>query len=156
VSLVKRSIIVRSGEIAALSSMTLRNGTSTCPPGPLYLPNIENVRLESGESQVVGSVVEAKDGRALTGASVVFARGRTKVKIGEVTTDSQGRFKLVGLPEGSYNLRVVARGYSDFVVDLVPVKAGEETRIQRLEMRRCPSGRRCEQTKLNQAWVACQ
>ena len=92
----------------------------------------------------------------MAAASVVIAKGRTKAKNGEVKTDSQGRFTLTGLPEGSYSLRVSAAGYSDFVVDLFPVRSGEETRIQRLEMRKCRTGPRCKPTKYNQVWVACQ
>jgi carboxypeptidase family protein len=156
ISRVMLGIRVRSGAMVALSSMTLPNGPPTCSPGPSYLPKIENVRLESGDSQVVGSVIETKNGHPMSGASVVVVKGRTKVKNGQVKTDSQGRFKLVGLPEGSYNLRVFAPGYSDFVVDRAPVKSGEETRIQRLEMRACPVKGRCKPIKYNQVWVACQ
>ncbi len=156
VSLLRRGVRVRSGEMVALSSMTLQNGPPSCSPGPSYLPKIENARLESGDPQVVGSVIETTDGQALVAASVVVTKGRTKVKNAAVKTDSQGQFKLVGLPEGSYNLRVIAPGYADFVVDLVPVRPGEETRIQRLEMRRCPAGRRCKPIKYNEVWVACQ
>jgi hypothetical protein len=50
ISRVTLGIRVRSGEMVALSSMTLPNGPPTCSPGPSYLPRIENTRLESGES----------------------------------------------------------------------------------------------------------
>lgn len=63
---------------------------------------------------------------------------------------------LASLPEGTYKLRVSRLGYSDFLVDLVPVKSGEETRIQRLLMQRCRAGHRCKPIKYNQVAVACQ
>ena len=154
-SVLWRGVKVHPGEMLALSSTTLRYVPDACSPGPSYLPKIESARLESGNSQVVGSVIETNEAQALAGASVVVSGGRTKIKNEQVKTDSQGRFKLTGLPEGSYRLRVSAAGYSDFVADLVPVRPSEETRIQRLEMHKCRAGHRCKPTKYSQAWVAC-
>jgi|HubBroStandDraft_4_1064222.scaffolds.fasta_scaffold12945_2 hypothetical protein len=117
-----------------LGAFTLHYVSTLCAPPFSYLPEIENAHSESGVSQIVGSV-GTESGQPLTDA-VVVAKAPARIT-GHVKTDSQGRFILASLPEGTYKLRVSRLGYSDFLVDLVPVKSGEETRIQRLLMQRC-------------------
>lgn len=116
-----------------LGAFTLHYVSTLCAPPFSYLPEIENAHSESGVSQIVGSV-GTESGQPLTDA-VVVAKAPARIT-GHVKTDSQGRF-MSGESARGYKLRVSRLGYSDFLVDLVPVKSGEETRIQRLLMQRC-------------------
>jgi hypothetical protein len=150
-SILRLGLRVRPGEMLRLGAFTVRYVPTPCAPPFSYLPEIENTR--SGASQIDGSVGN-ESGQPLTDA-VVVAKAPARIT-GHVKTDSQGRFILESLPEGAYTLRVSLPGYSDFLVDLVPVKSGEETRIHRLLMQRCRAGCRRKPIKYNQVAVACQ
>jgi len=151
---VREGLRVPAGETLSLGSITLQYEPPSCGPGVSSLPKIEIGPLAGGETKVVGSVVKSDDPQPLARARVVVLRGKKIIE--RTKTDSQGTFSWEGLLTGSYSLRVFAFGYSDFIVDAVPIKPGQETRIESLEMRRCAKEARCAPTKYNVSLVLCQ
>lgn len=72
--------------------------------------------LSSVEAATVRGVVRDPDGRAVPGARVVFTGSRPGTV--EATTNGEGQFELAGLPDGRYDVRVLADGLT---ADPLPV-----------------------------------
>lgn len=110
-------------------------------------PAAPMVRIEqaAGQSTELAGTVEEPQQILLTGVRISLqAIGRRSRPI-ETQTDGNGLFLFRDLKPGSYRLRAVRPGYSDFIIDSIEVKAAHCTLIQDpLEMLRCPTGMRCE------------
>ena len=71
---------------------------------PLFVVHGAGGRIE-------GKIADPK-GAAIAGATVTATNQATKHDFSAVT-DAQGRYKIEGLPAGTYNLSVVASGFKD-------------------------------------------
>jgi hypothetical protein len=80
-SVLWRGVKVHPGEMLALSSTTLRYVPDACSPGPSYLPKIESARLESGNSQVVGSVIETNEAQAWQEPPLSYPEGERRLRM---------------------------------------------------------------------------
>jgi hypothetical protein len=137
------AIELAAGEVKELPVISMRNPRDTCkdtwrPPG------LENTRVSAGQSRLVGSILKDSNGNGVPGASVVLQRtDRTAAAI-EVKTGADGNFRMDAVPSGSYTLAISLAGYRVFLIELVTIKAGYETRIQSIKMRGCPRQGECK------------
>ncbi|HEX8650397.1 MAG TPA: carboxypeptidase regulatory-like domain-containing protein [Pyrinomonadaceae bacterium] len=90
------------------------------------------VALAAG-GQINGSVTDPQ-GAVVVGAAVTVVDPLTNQSF-KATTDQQGRYKIEGLPAGTYNLTVSARGFSDARREGIKVvEGGAQTVDLRLEV----------------------
>ncbi|MGD0297615.1 MAG: carboxypeptidase-like regulatory domain-containing protein [Bryobacteraceae bacterium] len=137
------AIELAAGEVKELPVIRMRNPRDTCKD-TWHPPGLENTRLSAGQSRLVGSVLKDGNGNRLREASLVLQRkDRTAAAI-EVKTGADGNFRMNALPPGSYTLAISHAGYRVFLIDVVPIKAGYETRIQSIQMRGCPRQGECK------------
>jgi hypothetical protein len=73
-------------------------------------------------SQITGTVTDPK-GAVVSGAAITVINPLTNQTF-TATTDPQGRYKVEGLPAGSYVLTVLAKGFSEFRRESIKVEEG--------------------------------
>jgi len=97
-------------------------------------PNVEDFALTPG-GVVFGQVVGRASGEPVAGAMVVAFGGQQNVPasvqlsgfgLDSVTSDSDGRFTMRGLPSGTVELRATARGYSTRQPTSIELGIGEQ------------------------------
>ncbi len=88
----------------------------------LALPAV--AQLQSGN--IYGTVVSGGDKSALPGVTVTLTGGSTQVQ----ATDSQGRFRFLGLSPGSYDLKVEIEGFTPLEQKGVSVNIGRNTSVE--------------------------
>ena len=76
----------------------------------------------------IGGVVSNPNKEVVPGASVTVKNTGTN-KEDSVTTDDQGRFKIVNLDPGTYNVTISASGFSAYTQEKVIVEVGQTTPI---------------------------
>jgi hypothetical protein len=82
---------------------------------------------------IEGKIVDPK-GSVIAGAVITVFNPATKQEF-PATTDPQGRYKVEGLPAGTYTIRVIARGFSEGRRDDVKVEDNSNLKIDiRLEI----------------------
>ena len=74
---------------------------------------------------IQGSVVEAESNAPIAGASIRITSADSSVVTGTYS-DTRGRFKLTGIPEGSYTVMVTSVGYQTTSMSNVDVNASME------------------------------
>ncbi len=103
----------------------IRRDTTGVVPGRVLDANTEqSTAVQRGTSSVVGRVL-APGGQPLAGARVRLRDARVTEAF--VTTDSGGRFRMSGLPAGTYPLEVIAIGFTPtrVSVDLRPARVAQ-------------------------------
>ncbi len=84
-----------------------------------------------GQSTVtgaIGGVVTNPNGEVVGNAAVTVRNIETN-KEDAATTDDQGRFKVAGLPPGTYAVTINGTGFSPFTQEKVTVEIGRETTL---------------------------
>lgn len=82
--------------------------------------------VSSGRGGVVEGVINDPNGNAIAGATVRVRQVGTNAEISS-TTDSTGRYRVRGLPQGLYSLTIEARGFQKTNLNGVTVAAGRST-----------------------------
>jgi len=77
-------------------------------------------RAQDGAGRIVGKIIDAGTARVLPNAQVAIEGIDSNTM-----TDLDGRYRFVGVPEGSYDVRTQLIGYGTKVVEGVSVTAGE-------------------------------
>ena len=80
---------------------------------------------EAGLGRIAGNVIEARENRAIAGATI-----RVEGSDVEVISNAVGRFVIDGLVQGSTALVVLAPGYLEFRVPPVQVTAGHTLEVE--------------------------
>lgn len=84
-------------------------------------------RPQVGPGVIAGSVVAAEDGSPLASASVAVRRMADSTVVGGKITDRQGRFRVEGLPVGSYMIQVSLVGKGTIVQRDIAITAAATT-----------------------------
>jgi hypothetical protein len=93
----------------------------------LALSLVEQGLSQEESGRIIGRVV-TEGGIAASGARIV-AEGPSIQGARHETSDARGYFRLLGLPVGSYRVRLSLVGYRPIAVDSVPVRLGRTTTI---------------------------
>jgi TonB-dependent receptor len=80
--------------------------------------------LAQTAGQITGKVTDAKTGEVLIGANVILVELSTGA-----AADMDGTYTIRNVPPGAYTLRFTYVSYATKVVNNVPVKAGETTKL---------------------------
>jgi protocatechuate 3,4-dioxygenase beta subunit len=83
---------------------------------------ITSLPQDQGAATVSGKVADAS-GKGMAGATV-----SVKDDSGQnlhATTDAKGRYKIAGIPAGTYTISVTAKGFKNFEAAGIPLKAGD-------------------------------
>ena len=93
---------------------------------PVHLPT-ETVFGE-GRGAVVGIIGDAA-GAVVPNAKIIAVNKEQSATIYETASDAEGAYRLENLPAGNYSIRVESAGFSDSVVENVPVRATNATEL---------------------------
>lgn len=83
--------------------------------------------LTGASGAIMGTITDPADG-VVPGAKVT-ATHASSAAVYEATTDDEGRFILRNLPVGFYTVKFQSPGFSDYVIDKVPVRSSNITRV---------------------------
>ena len=89
-------------------------------PSVISLSLIFSITIAHGSGGRIEGKVSDQKGRVVVGATVSATETTTKQTFNG-TTDAQGRYKLEGLPSGTYDVLIVAKGFKDFTQPSVHV-----------------------------------
>jgi outer membrane receptor protein involved in Fe transport len=81
-----------------------------------------------------GTFVDETDGRPLQTVPVELRDDAGSLVAGAIT-DMGGRFRMVGIPAGSYSLRATTLGYAPVQLDSISLEPGAERRLDPVRMR---------------------
>jgi hypothetical protein len=84
--------------------------------------------LLTGASGAIMGTITDTQGAAVANATVKATQASSSVTY-EATTDAEGRFILRNLPAGSYTVRFESPGFQIYLVDNVPVRSSNITRV---------------------------
>jgi ferric enterobactin receptor len=104
----RRTLVALLGLLLAGSANTLDAQTPNRPAGP----------PPSGNGEVRGAVIDAKDTVPLPRASVAVRTKKDAVLVAGAMATPAGAFRVVGLRPGMYTLRITSLGYSPKVQDI--------------------------------------
>lgn len=76
------------------------------------------------QGKVVGTITDKESGEAVMFANMILEGTNYGT-----TTDFNGNFSLIGVPAGTYSLRVTVLSYADLIVPDLEVKDGETTKL---------------------------
>ncbi len=85
---------------------------------------------------ISGRILDSSNGRPLSGAGIVVVG----MEDGLDQTDVDGRFGIVGVPPGTYQVRISAPLYTSTVIENVEVEAGKEAAVRATLTPRADSG----------------
>jgi len=130
---------VRAGEKVNLGRIVLVFANPCGTSAPYQPPSIELRALPPGGTRVSGYAYDPRESTRsqLPGISVVLTTREKNRKTFQTKTNREGQFVFDSVPPGSYTLRASLRGRASIAVDEVPVKAGQETVIERFPMGKC-------------------
>ena len=108
------------------SNAYARNPQQNPPPTPAA-GNNTTANSEKGNTGLGGTVADSS-GAVVVGATVTIrnAAGESKTAV----TDAEGKFQVVGLAPGSYDVSVTAEGFAEFKAAGVGAVAGEVSSLQ--------------------------
>lgn len=154
-SFYNRTINVTEGEKLDLLAIPLAvDPIAKCEPGPLGPPTISSQPIKSGGAELYGSVAGMSGwfvDKVRVSLSPIDKNGRPTT----VVTGPDSSFSFTGIRPGDYTLRATRKGYSDFVIDRLELKAGERKDIiEPLEMLDCLEGSSCEPNRqVHELWL---
>lgn len=130
---------IKSVKTIKLGRVTLGVGSPCTTSVPYQPPSIGLRALPSGRTRVSGYGYDPPESTRtqLAGISVVLKPLKKNQNLFRTKADDQGRFVFDSVLPGSYSLRASLPGRAAIVVDQVPVKAGQETIIERFPMEKC-------------------
>lgn len=97
------------------------NGQSVT--GFIFKPVIRAINMAIAGT-ISGQVLDVTDDSPLSGATVTVKKGTTVITT--AVTDSEGFFKILGLPADSYHVVAELPTYGSLTIEAVPVAAGNE------------------------------
>jgi len=100
---------------------------SVAPQIPQAAMSNEIKLVSSGRGGVAEGVISDQSGAAVSGATIRIRHVGTNAEIAS-TTDSDGRYRVRGLPQGLYAITVEARGFKKTNIGGVMVAAGRTTK----------------------------
>lgn len=106
-----------------LSQSFIPTGTSSSITGFNFKPVIRAVTLASAGT-VSGQVLNVTDENAIAGATVTVTKG--DVIVATTITDETGFFKILGLPEDTYNIKAEAENFGSLTIESVNITKGNE------------------------------
>jgi hypothetical protein len=83
--------------------------------------------LTGASGAIIGTIIDPSD--AVVANAKVTATDASSSAVYEATTDDEGRFILRNLPAGFYTVKVESPGFSQYVIDQVPVRSSNITRV---------------------------
>jgi hypothetical protein len=84
---------------------------------------------KSGGRGTIRGVVQDQDGQPVSEVKVRAISRRTDALVSEVTTNHEGKFALLDLPEGRYTLIFYSPRFQQALIESVEVKSGQEKRL---------------------------
>ncbi|MGH9856044.1 MAG: carboxypeptidase regulatory-like domain-containing protein, partial [Blastocatellia bacterium] len=99
---------------------------SVAPQIPQAAMSSEIKLVSSGRGGVAEGVVNDQNGTTISGATVRVRQAGTNAEISS-TTDSDGRYRVRGLPQGLYSITIEAPGFQKTNIGGVTVAAGRTT-----------------------------
>jgi phosphoribosylformylglycinamidine (FGAM) synthase PurS component len=91
-------------------------------------PQVSMTATLTGSSGAIMGVITDPQDAVVPNAQVTATHASSSV-VYEATTDEEGRFILRNLPAGFYTVKFVSPGFSDYVIDQVPVRSSNITRV---------------------------
>ncbi|MDT4952673.1 MAG: hypothetical protein QOJ02_811 [Acidobacteriota bacterium] len=83
--------------------------------------------LTGASGAIIGTITDPQ-GAVVANATITATHSSSSVEY-VATTDDEGRFILRNLPAGSYTVKVESPGFKQYVVDNVPVRSSNITRV---------------------------
>jgi hypothetical protein len=150
------SVRVIEGQETEVPKIALRVGEiAKCGPGPLGPPTISSQAINSSEAELYGSV-GGMSGWFVAQVRVSLSPIDKNSRPTTIVTGPDSSFSFTGIAPGIYTLRATRKGYSDFVIDRLELKAGQRMDIiEPLEMLDCLEGFRCEPNRQVHTSVLC-
>jgi len=125
------------GEVLDFGSVMLKLGPV---PNCTHLPTVAS--RPAKHASLEGRVIEPDSKDVVSGARVRLSDGRGRIRT--AFTDERGAFKFSNPTAGRYRLQVSRRGYRDFIVNEVEIRAGQASMFEdSLELVHCPKGDEC-------------
>ena len=91
--------------------------------------------LGAAPSVLMGTMVDETNGRPLQAAPVEVRTVAESALVGGALTDASGRFRIEGLPAGSYFLRATMLGYAPARLDDIVLEAGSVKQLDPVRLR---------------------
>ncbi|MEP6730218.1 MAG: TonB-dependent receptor [bacterium] len=121
-----RSLVAIIGLLLAASATTLDAQTPNRPAGP----------PPSGNGEVRGTVIDAKDTNALARASVAVRNKKDNALVAGAIATPAGVFRVQGLRPGLYTLRITSLGYSPSIQDVTITDAAPTVNLGSVKLSR--------------------
>ena len=134
----QHEIEIRSGTKVNLGRLTLGVGGNCLGTVPWQPPSIELRGLSSNGTRVSGYAYEPLREPDLSRASIVLTGLQGNLKTVRTVADSKGKYVFEMVAPGTYRLKASLRGHASFVIDKVPVEAGQETVLGGFPLESCP------------------
>lgn len=104
----------------------------------VYLPEDQRLDITLNEGAVIEGVVRGVDGQVVGGAEIQVQQeagfGRMvsfrRIPLPSTTSESNGYFRITGLPEGTFDLRTAAAGYFDNHTRNVEATFGDRQQVE--------------------------
>ena len=106
-----------------LSRSFVATGTSSNITGFNFRPVLRAVAM-AATGTISGQVLNVTDDQAVPGATVTVKENDSVITT--AVADSEGYFKIIGLPSGNYNVTAEAQSFGSITIDSVPVTDGNE------------------------------
>lgn len=106
-----------------LSRSFVATGTSSHITGFNFRPVLRAVAM-AATGTISGQVLNVTDDQAVPGATVTVKENDSVITT--AVADSEGYFKIIGLPSGNYNVTAEAQSFGSLTIDSVPVTDGNE------------------------------
>jgi hypothetical protein len=112
---------------------------------PVFLPGCGDVQVDTKEPEPEIGAIRGFIS-PVTVKNAVVGVYRDGIFIASAKVDDTGRYTLEGLPEGEYDLSIVAEGYlMDSPIRGIPVRAGQTTDVGRTVLTSIPPDRQSDQ-----------
>jgi len=134
-----RSISISAGERKFLSSFQVDVGSICGENAETYLTYLRELPLGQPSAlsgQVVTSSARSQREHAIVGAQISCSSGSGVETCGSTETDTDGRFRLAGLPPGAYLLQIRKQGFYE-ESSWLKVRDGFESAYGSLYLEQC-------------------